>query len=309
MIESGQQSNILIWVAVISALSAIASALAVGIVNYRGGKELERYRFNNIEVIEKQKIQHMNELEKQKNDFKDKLERNKIINIDCQRKQQVYSQLMGRKSMILQSYASYYGEFIRSEYLDYRSRITAISRIDHERIRRMMPDQANIEFNKIVNIERENSLEFKSSEKADHMSRDLRQQIGKGNERLWMTIGLIQVIFSNTEDLKKLIKQIIEEQTNFEELEKHIIADIETVKEEIAIEAGYLTSNEIRDQWFKDRSEKSQNWLKTYYDKSSSIQESFELSIDALLYYIERELQKANEVISDATPAYIEIEG
>jgi hypothetical protein len=45
MIQTAQPSDILIWVAVISASSAIASAVLVGYVNYHASKNLEEKKF------------------------------------------------------------------------------------------------------------------------------------------------------------------------------------------------------------------------------------------------------------------------
>jgi hypothetical protein len=100
-------------------------------------------------------------------------------NLKKQRRHLVYGQLKGRKSTLLQSYASYNSAIIRSEMLDCRSTLEAVL----HRLEGMNPIE-------IENI-RANSIEFTDGIRTKIRSEDLALQIAKSKERFWVAIGTI----------------------------------------------------------------------------------------------------------------------
>lgn len=196
MIQTAQPSDILIWVAVISAASAIASAVLVGFFNYYESKKLEQQRFENNDNLESKNREHAVILENLK-----------IEQATRQRMQQAYSELMGHKYMILQVNASYFSELVRSGFLTNCSLISAISQVDCSHIAEIAKTdikKAENEMNQTINDIDQDSTEFKISREADTRSRELLLKLGESYERLWATIGLIQVLFSGTPDLENL---------------------------------------------------------------------------------------------------------
>jgi len=139
------------------------------------------------------------------------IEKLKIKNMDAQRMQQAYSELMGHKYMILQIYDSYFNSFIGSELLNRCSYITAISEVDYSHITEITKNDINKReraINQNINDIIKDSTEYKFAMEADNRCRELELKLGESYERLWTTIGLIQVVFSDTSKLEKLIKLI-----------------------------------------------------------------------------------------------------
>jgi hypothetical protein len=95
MVQAAQASNILIWVAFISAASAITSAVLVGYVNYHAGKKLEQQRFENNDLIERQRNQKAIELENER-----------VKYAEYQRRQEIYAKLMGLQHTRIQVYGA-----------------------------------------------------------------------------------------------------------------------------------------------------------------------------------------------------------
>ena len=82
------------------------------------------------------------------------------------------------------------------------------------------PKKAEKELNKIINDENESSTEFEIAREADKRSRELQLKLGESRERLWVTIGLIQVLFAEASDLERFIEPIVTGDI-FEDLKEH----------------------------------------------------------------------------------------
>jgi hypothetical protein len=188
IVEIAQSSDdVLIWVAFISAASAIASATIVGYVNYRTGKNLEQQRFENNNRIETQKIEHTNQLERQRIEISDR-----------QTKQQAYSQLSGRKSLVLQTNISYLGALIRSELCNSSTTLST----SFDRLKGI--DLLEIE------LKLKGSVDYQLGLQARQRSEDLELQTAKSEDSFWETIGHIQVVFPHTSELEAFVEQLHE---------------------------------------------------------------------------------------------------
>lgn len=290
----GQTSDVIIWVAFISAASAIASAALVGYVNYQLGRKLEQQRFKNNDLLEKQRIEHALQLEKQR-----------IENADHQRQQLAFSRLMGQKFKIIQSYRSHFEEFIQSEYFNYLSKVNSIRYIDYTEILKMNQEDVSREFNKLANQYREQSIEFKTSETSDRRSRELSLLVGESSERLWMTMGLVQVLFSNKQELKDLIKKIQETEKEFQEFEMNMNNKNQDIYSTIQAEMGKIRSNAERDAWRKRHGIDSYSLMIANHGNFLKIQKNFEMHMDNLLNYLLAELETANDHDSEPLPPSI----
>lgn len=98
---------------------------------------------------------------------------------------------MGRKHMILQVNASHFSEFINSEFMTSCSLISTFDQVVFSHLAAM----AENKINQFINYINEKSMEFKIAREADKRSRELQLKLGESYERLWVTIGLIQVLF------------------------------------------------------------------------------------------------------------------
>jgi hypothetical protein len=191
MIQTAQPSDVLIWVAVISAASAIASAVLVGFVNYRAGKKLEQLRSTNTQELENQRIEYDNHLRKQEIEY-----------TSYQKKQQTYSKLMGRQHARMQIYAAYLSAQINANYYDLLSIVNAISRIDYK------GGLTTTEINEIYIHERVNSIFYNEQQRERGRVANYMVLSSEKSEQFFATLGLIKVLFSNTQELRDLIKQI-----------------------------------------------------------------------------------------------------
>jgi hypothetical protein len=106
------------------------------------------------------------------------IEKSKFKDNESQRREQVYSQLNGRKSLTSQLYKSYFEAFIQSEYYNYLGMLPG-------------PGQTN-------------------PEKKSYLSEDLALEKAKSNQSLFETIGLIQILFPSTNELDELIKPLLD---------------------------------------------------------------------------------------------------
>jgi hypothetical protein len=273
MIQTAQPSDILIWVAAISAASAITSAVLVGYVNYHTNKKLEQQRFENNNQLEKQRIEHVNQLEKQKIEY-----------TEYQRRQQTYSQLMGRQRAKMQFYAGHFNAQINANYYDLLSIIDAISRIDYDHVLTVseinasfIHERVNSNFYKEQQIERERI--------ADYML------LSAGNSKqFFTTIGLIKVLFSNTQEMRDLIKEIEKSLGKFSLLNAEL--DLEYNKMASSIMASEIHSNAVRDdyvdKWTSDINSKKTKDIERYFSNYTDLNSK----IDNLLKYLEKEMEK-----------------
>jgi len=98
-----------------------------------------------------------------------------------QKRQQVFSQLMGRKFITTQLYVSRFEAYIFAEY--------------HERRWKLGGAQKD-------------SLDLQETFRWMHKSEDLGLEIARNNQSLFETIGLIRTLFPDTQKLNELVSRI-----------------------------------------------------------------------------------------------------
>jgi hypothetical protein len=117
------------------------------------------------------------------------IERLKIKDTNTQKRRQVYSQLKGRKRLCLQYYATYYTNLISLE------KSLALQTwglgFSHPHLTEEGKKKLEIEINKNREI----------SEKLSTKSDDLALGLAKSGQEMWETIGLIRVLFPDTQQL------------------------------------------------------------------------------------------------------------
>ena len=132
------------------------------------------------------------------------IEKSKIKNLDAQRRQQTYSQLYGRKQAYVQCYVSYFMNFIALEksfaLRDFGLRI---------------PERVTINGNDYLtsSIERDNRISGELLAKSD----DFALRLAQSRQDLWEIIGLVKLLFTNTEDLIGDIKNLDDAFETFED--------------------------------------------------------------------------------------------
>ena len=278
MIESAQSSNVLIWVAIISASSAIISAVLVGYVNYRSGKKIEQQRYDNNDLIEKQRIEHVNQLEAQK-----------IEHLDYQNKIKVFSQLMGLQHTRVQVYGAFFSAVINGNYYDLLSIINAISQIDYDHIRTSQAGNAESEINKIFVQERTNSMFYIQQKNERENVSNLMILNGKANERFWTIIGLIKVRFSKTPELDRLIKSVENALENFSRMNEKFTNEYNLIAGDIMGNAR-IQSNSERDDYAREWTLKINSNLETNRKQLIHISANFYSDMANLMSYLEREI-------------------
>jgi len=143
------------------------------------------------------------------------IERLKIKNTNTQRRQQVYSQLIGRKRLWLQYYATYHTNLIALE------KSLALQKwglgFSDPRLTREGKKKLEDELNK----NREVFKEFTTK------SDDLAIGLAKSGQEMWETIGLVRVLFADTQRLRNLLRDIEMFDKAFENFEDEIIKDRE----------------------------------------------------------------------------------
>lgn len=175
------------------------------------------------------------------------IEKLKLKDNESQRREQVYSQLSGQRSVISQLYKSYFNAFIWSNYYYSLEKLNG-------------SNQPNL------------MLEKKRSE-------DLALEKAKSKQGLSETIGLIQILFPNTNELDELIKplQDIDEKFKF----------IKDLTQEIR-------DNEQYQDW--KYSTNSDQILSDAVDEIKKLEKTVKLDIekplDKLLYHLKSDIRK-----------------
>jgi hypothetical protein len=100
---------------------------------------------------------------------------------DRQKRQQVYSELVGRKFVTTQLYVSRFEASIHSEYNEARWRVSGY---------------------------RNDSLDLQESQWWMHKSEDLALEIAKNNQNLFETIGSVFTVFAHSPELNGLIDRL-----------------------------------------------------------------------------------------------------
>lgn len=201
-----------------------------------------------------------------------------------QRRHGAYGQLMGRKSTLLQSYASYNSAIIRSEMLDCRSILEALlHRLD------------GMDSIEVENI-RMHSIEFTDGMRAKNRAEDLQLQIAKSKERFWMTISQIEILFSPTIDLIDKISQIKESESILACFERDIIKRSRDFQESIFDDARshqqFMTPlvKATNARWAQTRQNDLMASFDLFGEKLREDSEDLGSKIDELLDYLKIEI-------------------
>ena len=178
------------------------------------------------------------------------LEKLKLKNNESQRREQIYSQLSGRKSLTLQLYKSYFEAFIWSNYY------YSLEKLDGS-------NQPNL------------LLEKKRSD-------GLALEKAKNNQSLFETIGLIQILFPNTNELNELIKPLLDIDERFK--------FIKDLRQEIRDEEQYQDwmCNTDSDQILSDAVDEIEKLEKTV---KLDIENPIDKLLDHLKSYIHKEIR------------------
>ena len=180
------------------------------------------------------------------------IEKSKFKDNESQRREQVYSQLNGRKSLTSQLYKSYFEAFIQSEYYNYLGMLPG-------------PHQTTNWL-----------LEKKRSE-------DLALEKAKSNQNLFETIGLIQILFPSTNELNELIKPLLDIDEKFK-FTQYLAQKIRC--EEQFEDVRYGTDPDELHSWRVDTIEKLEETVKL------EIENPIDKLLDHLKGYIHKERTK-----------------
>jgi len=107
--------------------------------------------------------------------------RSQIVISDHQKRQQVFSQIMGRKFLTTQLYVSRFEASIHSDYHEAKWKLAG------------HPTE---------------SIDLQEAQRWMYRSEDLVYKIAESNQVLFELIGLVRILFPNTEELNKLIMAI-----------------------------------------------------------------------------------------------------
>lgn len=202
------------------------------------------------------------------------IEKLKIKNIDAQRRQQIYSQLNGRKRTYLQCYASYIMNFIALEktfaLMDFSLRI---------------PERITI--NGIEYLT--NSLVFDPQlpKELKATCDELTLRLAQSRQEVWEAIGLIKILFTNTEDM---ITDIENFDKKFETLESEIKSDSERGLIEFQYEQLPHSKLNVTTSWPESKETKLREEYINIFDRK------FENLLDHLKSEINREQENATEI-------------
>lgn len=201
------------------------------------------------------------------------IERLRIKNMDCQRRQQAYSQLYGRKLAYVQCYVSYFMNFIALEkslaLMDFGLR---------------NPERVAINGTEYLtsSIEFDHELSGALIAKSDEFALRLAQS----RQDLWEVIGLVKLLFTNTDDLIRDIKILDDTFETFEE-------EIKTDRERDLIEFRYELLPHTRLNITTSWPETKETSLKNNY--INRLDEKFNNLLNYLENEIKRELEDAKK--------------
>jgi len=188
------------------------------------------------------------------------IEKYKVKNNELQRRQQIYSQLIGQKSLLIQCYRSFYTSFILATVND----VLGVS-IEHLS-KAEITEYLDYKYNKYI----------KSGDFEREKFMDLSIELAKSKRDLWEIIGLLQVLFHLNEELINIIEQIRISEEKFEELAKDILREFEELmpKDSITQTELFQLSSEIID--LKQEKEK----------EFTVLEDDMKSEIDRILQYI-----------------------
>ena len=207
------------------------------------------------------------------------------------------SNLRGRKLTMLQSKASYYSAFFQSLNLSASAKTISTRYIDYDSIYALrksnMPKEMEIAqqyVNEKIDSSLRKSLELKEGLRQKQRYEELQQETAKNEERFWVTIGSIKILFPNerVEELIKIIKNADEE---FGKLEKEDIEAIGPIRNEINTNPGLIESNLDREKWVKRIMNSLDDWASSKDPALRSKIDNLDSKIDDLLNYLENLLK------------------
>jgi len=197
------------------------------------------------------------------------IERSKDKDINIQRRQQAYSQLNGRKATYVQSIVSYYMNFIALEYSyairDFGMRIPGRITIDGKEY-----------LTKSIVFDPQTLKMFLNK------SDELALKLAQSRQDVWEVIGLIKLLFTNTDAMIKDIDDFDKKLVIFED-------ELKSDKEKGLIEVTY----ELLPH---DRLDITSSWPKI---KEAKLREDyikiFDKKFDDLLDYLKSQIQAEQE--------------
>jgi len=162
-----------------------------------------------------------------------RLEEQKAKIQDYQRRQQVYSQLMGQRQLVAHLHSSYYRSVAHLIYCSGK-----------------------------------NPRIIKEAQQNEKKIEDLQLELARGNQDLWEIIGIIQVLFDDTENLTNLIKKVDDSEMKFVTFETGL---------KKATEKGFCVTAD----WYEETE-------KEFY----KISDNFQTKIGKLLEHLKTEIHK-----------------
>ena len=130
------------------------------------------------------------------------MEKLRIKDTEDQRRQQAYSELMGSSRAKMQIYSAYFSAQINSNYNYLLSIVYAIAVIDYDSAHTVSEIKAELIH------EQTNSIYYKEHLIESGRVANYMPLVAEKSKDFFSTLGLIEVLFSNTHDLKDLIQRM-----------------------------------------------------------------------------------------------------
>jgi hypothetical protein len=179
---------------------------------------------------------------------------------------------------------------MNANYYDLLSIIYAISYIDYDLIGIHPPKNRDSETNKAFVQERANSIFYKQHQDEQERVSELMLLSGKANERLWKTIYLAKVKFSDGGNIDPFIKEIGKSLTNFSLFNEKLVFDHSLLAKDMMANAR-ISSNTERNTYVD-------KWMPKIVSKLSEDREQLKLNsvafnseMDKLLNYLEERIR------------------
>jgi hypothetical protein len=253
------------------------------------------------------------------------IEKLKIKNMDAQRMQQAYSELMGRKEeayslllgrkhTMLQFYASYYSLYIKSQSWLYHGKLLAFNNIDiesdelvrvieHRKTGNLIQedlDKAILYIREKFYSEVDTSPDVKEGLRTRQKSEDLQLELGRSAERVFEILGKIKILFPSQE-VRDHVEQIEKALDNLSNIEGQINQDTNTFNETLedainsttSIEVSSINSNKKLLEWTAREDSELKKWAKKMFDELKiRIEDVLDPEIKKLLEHLEAEIKK-----------------
>ena len=188
-----------------------------------------------------------------------------------QKKKQVYSELMGLKKPLIQTHQSFHRSNIQMCYLNFAQNCRSICNQDVSTLFQLYQEEAR----------KCNDIILKGAE----------------NERdLWRTIGLIQVMFSNSSILNDSIANISKIEKELEELNKKVSNEKSNYLKDINNERKSLSS-QTHFQWIQTKDEIINSWRDSRSNDAKEQTNALESGIDDLLKCLKDQIQEEGSAL------------